>query len=164
MARRLSGGSDSRDAGIATPRHDLRQFPKCPSSSPPLALEVFSIGILRLLPCCSRATIQGTNFRSHAPAMDPVVILLVEDDLGVQSFIWRLLKADGFRVLTAGDGEAALDVSRNCCRRSLASGRAKIEFNWQRIEIGESCVKARKCVPLCPPVRLFSPFWLDSHR
>jgi DNA-binding response OmpR family regulator len=46
--------------------------------------------------------------------MDPMVILLVEDDLGVQSFIWRLLKADGFRVLTAGDGEAALDVSRNC--------------------------------------------------
>ena len=44
----------------------------------------------------------------------PVVILLVEDDAGVQFYIWKLLKADGFTVLTAGGGKAALEASRNC--------------------------------------------------
>jgi DNA-binding response OmpR family regulator len=42
-----------------------------------------------------------------------VVILLAEDDVGLQFFVWRLLKADGFTVLTAGDGIAALEASRN---------------------------------------------------
>jgi two-component system, cell cycle sensor histidine kinase and response regulator CckA len=42
-----------------------------------------------------------------------MVILLVDDDVGVQFYIWKLLKADGFTVLTAGDGKAALEVSRN---------------------------------------------------
>jgi DNA-binding NtrC family response regulator len=42
-----------------------------------------------------------------------MVILLAEDDVGVQFFVWSLLKADGFTVLTAGDGKAALEVSRN---------------------------------------------------
>ena len=42
-----------------------------------------------------------------------MVILLVEDDVYVQYFIWKLLKADGFSVLTAGDGLAALEASRN---------------------------------------------------
>jgi|ERR1019366_3436853 DNA-binding response OmpR family regulator len=42
-----------------------------------------------------------------------MVILLVEDDLGVQFYISRLLKADAFTVLTAGDGHAALEASRN---------------------------------------------------
>ena len=45
--------------------------------------------------------------------LNPMVILLVEDDLGVQFFVWRLLKDAGFTVLTAGDGEAALEESRN---------------------------------------------------
>ena len=43
-----------------------------------------------------------------------MVILLVDDDVGVRFYIWKLLKADGFTVLTAGDGKAALDASRNC--------------------------------------------------
>jgi DNA-binding response OmpR family regulator len=42
-----------------------------------------------------------------------MVILLAEDDVGVRFYIWKLLRADGFTVLTAGDGIAALEVSRN---------------------------------------------------
>ena len=42
-----------------------------------------------------------------------MVILLVDDDIGVRFYIWKLLKADGFTILTAGDGKAALDASRN---------------------------------------------------
>jgi DNA-binding NtrC family response regulator len=42
-----------------------------------------------------------------------MVILLVDDDLGVQFSIWKLLKADGFTVLTADDGKNALEASRN---------------------------------------------------
>jgi DNA-binding NtrC family response regulator len=45
--------------------------------------------------------------------MNPIVILLVDDDLGVQFSIWRLLKGDGFAVLTADDGKNALEASRN---------------------------------------------------
>jgi DNA-binding response OmpR family regulator len=41
------------------------------------------------------------------------VILCAEDDEQVQYFVWRLLKADGFTVLTANNGEFALDASRN---------------------------------------------------
>ena len=41
-----------------------------------------------------------------------MTILLVEDELHVHYFIWKLLKADGFTVLTAGDGEAALEKLR----------------------------------------------------
>jgi DNA-binding response OmpR family regulator len=42
-----------------------------------------------------------------------MVILLVEDDVYVQYFIWKLLKADGFTVLTAGNGVFALEASRS---------------------------------------------------
>lgn len=42
-----------------------------------------------------------------------MVILLAEDDVGVQFLVWKLLRADGFSVLTAGDGMAALEVSRH---------------------------------------------------
>ena len=42
-----------------------------------------------------------------------MVILLAEDDLQVQYFIWKLLKAEGFTVLATGDGEFALQRSRN---------------------------------------------------
>ena len=45
--------------------------------------------------------------------MNPMVILLVEDDVHLQYFIGNLLKADGFIVLTAGDGNAALEASRS---------------------------------------------------
>ena len=41
------------------------------------------------------------------------LILLVEDDVHVQYFIWKLLKAAGFTVLTAGNGELALAASRS---------------------------------------------------
>src|ERR1017187_860346 len=42
-----------------------------------------------------------------------MVILLLEDDDQVRFFILKLLKADGFTVLAAGEGEAALQASRN---------------------------------------------------
>lgn len=42
-----------------------------------------------------------------------MVILLVEDDIHVQFFVWKLLKAEGFTVLTAGSGEAGLKLARN---------------------------------------------------
>ena len=45
--------------------------------------------------------------------MNPTVILLAEDDVQVQYFIWKLLRAEGFTVLTSGNGEFALEVSRN---------------------------------------------------
>jgi DNA-binding NtrC family response regulator len=43
-----------------------------------------------------------------------MVILLVEDELQVRFFIWKLLKSEGFTVLTASNCEAALAVCRNC--------------------------------------------------
>jgi DNA-binding NtrC family response regulator len=43
----------------------------------------------------------------------PRVILLAEDDVGVRFLIWKLLKAQGFTVLIAGDGKAALESSRD---------------------------------------------------
>jgi DNA-binding NtrC family response regulator len=42
-----------------------------------------------------------------------MVILLIEDDIHVQFFVCKLLKAEGFTVLTAGSGEAALETFRN---------------------------------------------------
>jgi DNA-binding NtrC family response regulator len=42
-----------------------------------------------------------------------MVILVAEDDGGVQSFVGKLLRAAGFTVLTAGDGNAALEESRS---------------------------------------------------
>ena len=41
-----------------------------------------------------------------------MVILLVDDDVGVQLFVWKLLKDYGFTVLNADSGEAALEASR----------------------------------------------------
>jgi DNA-binding response OmpR family regulator len=46
-------------------------------------------------------------------AVNPMVILLAEDDVQVEYFIWKLLKADGFTVLTGGNGAFALEASRN---------------------------------------------------
>jgi len=45
--------------------------------------------------------------------VNPMVILLVEDNLNVQFLIWKLLKAEGFTVLNADSGESALDMSRD---------------------------------------------------
>ena len=42
-----------------------------------------------------------------------MVIVLAEDDEVLQWAIWILLKAEGFTVLTADDGKAALEASRN---------------------------------------------------
>jgi DNA-binding response OmpR family regulator len=41
------------------------------------------------------------------------VILCAEGDVHVQYLIWKLLKADGFTVLTAGKSEFALEASRS---------------------------------------------------
>jgi CheY-like chemotaxis protein len=46
-----------------------------------------------------------------------MVILCADDDQGLRSFITKVLQADGRTVLAAGDGQAALELSRNCpCR------------------------------------------------
>jgi DNA-binding response OmpR family regulator len=42
-----------------------------------------------------------------------MVALLVEKDIYVQFVMWKLLRANQFTVLTAEDGEAALEASRN---------------------------------------------------
>ena len=42
-----------------------------------------------------------------------MVILVAEDDVHVQFLAWKLLKAAGFTVLKADNGEAALELSRN---------------------------------------------------
>ena len=42
-----------------------------------------------------------------------MVILLVDDNIGVQFYVWKLLKDAGFTVLTADGGRAALEASRN---------------------------------------------------
>src|ERR1019366_390051 len=41
-----------------------------------------------------------------------MVILLAEDDATVQKFAGKVLTTDGFTVLTAGDGKAALEAAR----------------------------------------------------
>ena len=41
------------------------------------------------------------------------MILLAEDDATVQKFAGEVLTTDDFTVLTAGDGKAAFDASRN---------------------------------------------------
>jgi len=45
--------------------------------------------------------------------VNPMVILLAEDDVQIRYFIWKLLKADGFTVLASGNGEFALKASRD---------------------------------------------------
>lgn len=42
-----------------------------------------------------------------------MVILCAEDDEKIRLLLLKLLQADGFTVLTVGDGEAALEASRN---------------------------------------------------
>ena len=41
-----------------------------------------------------------------------MVILFAEDDVQLQYFIWKLLRADDFIVMGAISGEAALEISR----------------------------------------------------
>jgi DNA-binding response OmpR family regulator len=42
-----------------------------------------------------------------------MVVLLAEDDVQLQYSIWKVLKADGFTVLNASNGELALEASRS---------------------------------------------------
>ena len=42
-----------------------------------------------------------------------MVILLVDDDLDVQFYVWTFFQEAGFAVLTADDGRVALELSRN---------------------------------------------------
>jgi DNA-binding response OmpR family regulator len=42
-----------------------------------------------------------------------MVILVAEDHDDVRLAIWNILKADGFKVLTAYDGKAVLELSRS---------------------------------------------------
>ncbi len=41
-----------------------------------------------------------------------MVILLAEDDIGVQYFVWKLLRSRGFIVINTADGETGLRHSR----------------------------------------------------
>jgi CheY-like chemotaxis protein len=45
--------------------------------------------------------------------VNPIVVLLVEDDECVRFCVLKLLEVSGFRVLTADDGISALEASRN---------------------------------------------------
>jgi DNA-binding response OmpR family regulator len=45
--------------------------------------------------------------------VNPTVILLAEDDVQVQYFVWKVLSAEGHTVLTSGNGEVALEASRS---------------------------------------------------
>jgi two-component system cell cycle sensor histidine kinase/response regulator CckA len=75
---------------------------------------------------------RGTAFRIHVPAVEEPVapasrgsvnglpvpsgtetVLLVDDDDGVRTFIGKVLRAGGYEVLEAGDGEAALRAARD---------------------------------------------------
>jgi len=61
-----------------------------------------------------KVVLQCDGFQTNKKVdLNPMVISLVEDDLGVQSFVWELLKDAGVTVLTVGDGVAALEESRN---------------------------------------------------
>src|ERR1035441_9212064 len=42
-----------------------------------------------------------------------MVILCAEDDEQIRSLLVKFLKADGFTVLTAGDGQSALEIARS---------------------------------------------------
>ena len=58
--------------------------------------------------------LQNADFQTTEKVdVKPMVILLAEDEVWVQYFIWKLLKADGFTVLTGGNGAFALEASRN---------------------------------------------------
>jgi CheY-like chemotaxis protein len=59
-----------------------------------------------------------------------MVILVAEDDVHVQFLAWKLLKAAGFTVLKADNGEAALELSRNHpgIIRSVACGRGDATY------------------------------------
>jgi CheY-like chemotaxis protein len=59
--------------------------------------------------CAAKALLSAIE-KGH---VHPMVILLADDDVQVQYFIWKLLKADGFTVLAAGNGEFALEASRS---------------------------------------------------
>src|SRR5664280_1750614 len=59
-----------------------------------------------VLPSDGSQTIEKVDVNSK-------VILLVEDDVHEQYSVWKLLKSDGFTVLTAGNGEFALEASRS---------------------------------------------------
>lgn len=75
---------------------------------------------------------EGTTFKvylplaatANAPALAPSqpvpaglageTILLVEDDDQVRAVVLRMLESLGYRVLSAGDGDAALDLAASC--------------------------------------------------
>ena len=45
--------------------------------------------------------------------INPMVIMLVEDDVQIRYFMWKLVKTEGFTVLASGNGEFALKASRD---------------------------------------------------
>ena len=62
----------------------------------------------------SKVVLQSGGFPTVERLMvNPMVILLAEDDVLLRYSIWKLLKADGFTVLNAENGELALEASRS---------------------------------------------------
>ena len=72
------------------------------------------------------SNLRGPDLRSGKAAVDGsvtteakefgvnlMVVLVAENDVGVQFLIWKLLKGAGLTVLTARTGEAALEASHN---------------------------------------------------
>ena len=52
---------------------------------------------------------------SVSTAPEPPTILIVDDDPEVVSLLTMTLEPEGFRLLSAGDGEAALEIARAAC-------------------------------------------------
>jgi DNA-binding response OmpR family regulator len=62
----------------------------------------------------SKVVLQSDGFPTiERLIVNPMVVLLAEDDVQLQYFISQLLKADGFTVLNASNGELALEASRS---------------------------------------------------
>src|SRR3954470_23180495 len=57
------------------------------------------------------------SLRSHNPVFEGATVLLVEDDPVLRSTLAYNLSREGFRVLTAADGEAGLDQARKAGNR-----------------------------------------------
>lgn len=60
-------------------------------------------------------TIGDTTLQRGASEMiEPLTVLLVDDDSSIQTILYQLLEEGGYNVLAAGNGMDALDICRQC--------------------------------------------------
>jgi nitrogen-specific signal transduction histidine kinase/CheY-like chemotaxis protein len=72
-----------------------------------------------LLPAVSGSAEPIRESAPVPPATTDALILLVEDQEAVRDFLRTVLEESGFRVVTAADGAAALDLLRGGCRPDI---------------------------------------------